>query len=105
MPSFDILYDKVKNIAVGLVQCNDNLIAMSSADNDNDLLSQSKAYIENRAKIEALLMTIGLSYNQVAPCLAVGDSDHTALNIVSLHMSTIRYNLKEETFNDCTGNH
>ena len=96
MPLFDLLYDKVKNIAVGLVQCNDNLIAMSSADNDNDLLSHSKAYTENREKIEALLKTIGLSYTKVVPCLIVGDSDQTALNIVSLHMSTIRYNLKEE---------
>lgn len=96
MPLFDLLYDKVKNIAVGLVQCNENLIAMSNAVTDNELLSHSKAYTENRAKIEALLNTVGLVYNQVAPCLVVSDSDQTALNIVSMHMSTIRYNLKEE---------
>ena len=97
MPLFDLLYDKVKNIAVGLVQCNENLIAMSNAADDNELLSQSKAYTENRAKIETLLKDIGLNFNKAAPCLVVGDSDQTALNIVSLHMSTIRYNLKEET--------
>lgn len=97
MPLFDLLYDKVKNIAIGLVQCNENLVAMSKAVTDDEIISQSKAYTENREKIEALLNTIGLVYNQVAPCLVVGDDDQTALNIVSMHMSTIRYKLKEET--------
>lgn len=96
MPLFDLLYNKVKNIAVGLVQCNESLIAMSNSDTDDEILSNSKAYTENREKIEALLNTVGLEYNRVAQCLVAGDSDQTALNIVSLHMSTIRFNLKEE---------
>lgn len=97
MPLFDLLYDKVKSIAVGMVQSNDNLIAMSNALTNDELLSQSKAYFENRAKTDADLKTIGLSYDRVAPCLVAGDYDQTALNIISMHMCTIRYNLKEET--------
>lgn len=96
MPLFDLLYNKVKSIAVGMVQCNDNLIAMSNAATNDELLSQSKAYTENRAKAEADLVTLGLTYDRVAPCLVAGDYDQTALNIISMHMSTIRYNLKEE---------
>lgn len=96
MPLFDLLYDKVKNIAVGLVQCNENLIAMSNAVTDNELLSQSKVYTENREKLEDILNTIGLNYNSVVSCLVAGDNDKTALNIISMHMSTIRSNLKEE---------
>ena len=96
MPLFDILYNKVKSISVGMVQCNDNLISMGNAVTNEELLSQSKAYTENRAKTDADLKAIGLSYNLVAPCLVAGDYDQTALNIVSMHMSTIRCNLKEE---------
>lgn len=96
MPLFDLLYNKVKSIAVGVVQSNDNLIAMSNALTNEELLSHSKAYTENRAKTDADLKTIGLSYDLVAPCLVSGDYDQTALNIISMHMSTIRYNLKEE---------
>lgn len=97
MPLFDLLYNKIKSIAVGLVQTNDNLIAMSIATDDTERLSQSRAYTENRAKAEADLETLGLSYEQVVPCLVVGDYDRTALNIVSMYMSTIRYKLTEET--------
>ena len=97
MPLFDLLYNKIKSIAVGMVQTNDNLTAMSNATNDTEVLSQSRAYTENRAKTDADLKTLGLSYDLVAPCLVVGDYDKTALNIVSMYMSTIRYRLTEET--------
>ena len=97
MPLFDLLYEKIKRIAVGMVQSNDNLIAMSNAITNEELLSHSKAYTENRAKTDDDLKTLGLNYDRVASCLVAGDYDQTALNIVSMHMSTIRCNLKEET--------
>lgn len=96
MPLFDLLYNKVKSIAVSMVQINENLIAMSNAVTNDELLSQSKAYTENRAKGEADLNAIGLTYDLVAPCLVAGDPDQTAINIISMHMSTIRYTLKGE---------
>lgn len=95
MPLFDLLFSKVKSIAVGLVQSNDNLVAMNKSLTNDELLSNSKAYTENRGKTEADLSSIGLSYDLVAPCLVAGDYDQTALNIISMHMSTIRLNLKE----------